>query len=264
MSFTIEKISGGTYHGSGAQPLGGNSGTIDSAGANRLCVIVCFTARVLNGAADYHAVDSITATGLTFTHIFDHDFTYNSPDDNPSFPNVYYHCDIFTAPLPTAQVAKDWTGNMRAAGDTFVNEGWCSLYVVDGPTDLDSNGSNLAVAAGLTNSATTVTAGPLSTNAANTLLFIAMLGHNVPTATLALPSGFASTASGAGGDGQFNASQTSGSQANIAMIYKEVSSQQSSATYPSASTANDWFSVAFAFSVGSAPATSKSFGSVIS
>jgi hypothetical protein len=264
MTYAIDKISGGQYSGSGAKPDSAIHGAITTNGAGRLCVMAFFTSRVLNSLTpDYHRVASVSASGLTFTKIVDEDFTYNDPVNSASFPNIYYHCDVFVADCPSQLTNLAWSTTMAAAADTFVNDGWACVMTVDGKTALDSDPSNLVVDSSLTGSAAVIDAGPLSTTSAQPLVLLAMFGHDSPVETIGLPSGFATTFSGAGGNSQFSTDTSAGARANIALCFKEESSQLSGQTYASSTQHIDTWSVAIALSDGAPPAPSHAFGVVI-
>lgn len=264
---TVEKIGGGTYHGSGASPssaLFGAGQGISSLGPNRLAVIVCWTLRVINSLTpDYHAVDSITSAGLVFTKVFNHDFTYNDPVNSASFPNVYAHCDIFTAPINSILAEQVWSSTMATAGDTFVNDGWCAMYIVADVNAIDANAAAFVVASNLTNTASAITIGPFSTNVSSAIILLAMMGHDNPTPTITLPAGFDTTAAGTSGNSKFDASNSSGSQMEGVLCYEVVASAPSGVTYTTGTNARDWLSVAFAL-YSSVPPVTTSFGAVIS
>ncbi len=265
-TYSFDKISGGTYTGSGAAPSSGNSGTINTGGTNRQILIACLTARAINGgnSGDFHAVSSITASGLTFTRVLHSTFHYTDSVNGGSFPDGWLSLDVFVAPAAAQQTALSWSATMAAANDTFVNDGWCCVFDIAGAGGLDTHASNLVTSSNLTNVASAVVSGSLTTDSNNPLVIELMFGHSAGPSTVALPSGFASTFSGAGGDGHFlNPTNAGATKADCFLAFQEFASAQVSASYSSATSVIDWATALIAFKELNPPTIpSRSFAAV--
>jgi hypothetical protein len=242
MTATVERIAGGTYSGSGAAP-GGTTASLTTDGTDRFCLAVCLTGRQINGAADYHEVASITGgTGMTWSKVVDEDFTYNDSAASGSFPNNYWHCDVFKSFAAAQQTAQTLTFTMAAAGDTFVNHGWAVVFVIDGVTDLDTDATNLIVTSALTNVASTITSGAIDTDSTTPLVILVTMSHKNGGAgdTHTIPSGY-STAATISGNSHFQTfGSGSGCQADISAAFLDYGSAQSGLTLTGTSEDNWW------------------------
>lgn len=242
-TYSIDKISGGTYSGSGAKPDSGAAGTITTGGTNRQILIACLSARAINGgnSGDFHAVASLTASGLTFSRILHSTFHYTDAINGAGFNDCWLSMDVFLATAAAQQTALAWSSTMASANDTFINDGWCAVFDIAGAAGLDTNASNLITSSNLTNSASAVVSGALTTDSNNPLVLELAFGHNGGTPSVSLPSGFASTFSGAGGDGHFlNPGNAGSTKADCFLAFQEFSSARSAATFSSASSVLDW------------------------
>ena len=255
MTYTVERIAGGTYSGSSAAP-GGTTSSLTTDGPDRFCVAVCFTERQLNGGPDYHEVASVSGgSGLTWQKIVDEDFTYDDVPASASFPNNYWHCDVFKAFAATQQTAETLTFSMAPAGDTFVNHGWAVVFVIDGAVDLDTDLTNLVVSSSLSGGgATTITSGSIDTDTANPLVMLGIMSHKGGGAadSHTIPSGY-STAATISGNSHFQTSGSgAGGQADISVSFLEYGSAQSGLTLTGTSE-DYWWTVAMVFAPAAAP-----------
>lgn len=197
--YSIEQISGGTFNGSGGKPASTNSGGI-TAIAGDVVFIICMQARA-NVSADYHEVVSIDSSTLSWTKIIDEDFTWTDSAADPSFPVAAYHCDVFMAKAVTTHTTETWSSTMSGA-DTFINEGYCSVLVIRGADDLDTDGSNLGANFNLSGTPSAISTDSWSTDDANPFLITIMLAHTPGTGsppTITPPAGgWVSTVPGEG------------------------------------------------------------------
>jgi hypothetical protein len=247
MAITIEQTTGGTYNGSGASPDSGNSGQINAV-AGDVIMISCYTARAqATGVFDDHAVASLTAAGLTFTQIIDQAYQYE--EASGAFPACSAHVDVFIAIAAGTLTNLVWTSTMAAAGDTFVNDGWCSVQIIRGlaPVPVDAAPTNPEIVTNVSLSSTTpeITADILSTES---ILWFLTFTHSIAgaQATATPPTGF--TVPGAGVGSHFKSvSAQQSTKVDGCQSYKTYSAEQSSLVVTNGSADNCWFAAAIAF-----------------
>lgn len=239
--YSVNKISGGSYNGSGSTPASGLIGTI-TGNTGDYAVLVFFSARE-NSVVDFHRVMAINGSTLTWTHKVSEDFTYTDAVANPSFPVASYHCDVYIAKLTAPLTNQAWSSTMTG-GDTFVNQGYGVLMVIAGGNSIDSDASNGVSASNLTGVASTLTTPALSTHDAHPFVMLAMFQHKAgggaPTVTI--PAGFATTVSGQGNTNFSPNGSGSATEGQMAVAFKEFTGAQSGFITTGASNA-DWYVV---------------------
>lgn len=140
---TVEHVTTGvinfnTFSGAGSVSSS-QAGTINTDGTNRLVVIAILTGRSqANGAGQTTSVsiNSITASGLTFTKKLGHTWNYIPPSGNSSFPNACMSLDVFTAPASAQQTSKAWSSTL--SGDQIQNNQFAYVFSIAGLPDINN------------------------------------------------------------------------------------------------------------------------------
>lgn len=266
MAITVEQTTGGTYNGSGASPNSGNSGAINAI-ADDVVMITCYTARAqATGVFDDHAVASISASGLSFNKIIDE--AYQFEEASGAFPTCSAHVDVFIATAAGMLTNLVWTSTMAAAGDTFVNDGWCTVQVMRGldtvPLDSAPTNPEIATNVSLSSSTPEITVDIASTES---ILWFMTFMHSIaaaPNATSTPPTGF--TVPGAGAGSHFKSvNATQATKIDGCQSYETYTDAQASLVITNGSADNCWLAAAVAFrGAGSVVAnTKRSFATVI-
>lgn len=250
MTYTVERIAGGTFTGPGVSP-GGTTASFTTDGPNRLAVAVIFTGRQQNGGNDYHRVASMSGGGVTWNKVVNEDFTYQDTTASGSFPDNYQHCDVFFGVAATQQTGATLTFTMASAADNFVNVGWAVVFTIDGGlTTLDGNASNMDVTSDLSVAAASAIAlAALDTDSSVPFVMAIMFGHKKGGGTnpVTIPSGFA-TAGSVSGNAKFDATGSgAGCECSVAVAFKEYASAQSALSLTSGSSHDAWFALPLVF-----------------
>jgi len=244
MTVAIEEIHGGTNFnvGSNVGISSSQGGTITTDGTDRLVVLAFFTGRSDNSLNQVH-VNSVTASGLTFTRVFTDHYTYTDGSYG-SFTHGTISIDIFTAPAAAQQTNVAWT--TTTDGDGFTNNGGCTGFAVSGLFDINSpfDPSNaFDVSSDTSGSSTTPTVTGVDTANSSDLIVGFFTEHSVNPASADITAGSGWTNIGSvAANGSFSSSQFA-----TRAEYKNFSSPQSSLSVPLGSSNAYWYGVAISF-----------------
>lgn len=246
-TYTVERIIGGTYTGSGAAP-GGTLTSVTTDGTNRYSVIICWTHRQVNAVAaptNYHHVASVTLSGTTYTRVVSEEFYYQDSGASGSFPDNYWCLDVFIGAIPLQKTGAAVSFTMASAADNFVNNGWAVNMIINGATGADADSSNYDVTSDLTIAGTsTPTSAPL-TSAANPLVILTAMQHSGGGNFTAItkPTGYASAGSVSGNAAFAFPGGGSGGDGYAIACFKEEASALAAASIAAGSAHNIWFEV---------------------
>jgi len=254
MTVSINSIhSGGGQNFSGAGISNSQAGTISTNGEGQTVVLIFATART-DTATNVTRISGVTATGLTFTEVFDELIEYNV---GGSFPITNWHLQMFVAPAFAQVTNLAWSTTMSAG---FANQISCIGFAVAGignyTAPFDGELDATAAVSYYNSDSDTALDQPsvnLTTGDANTLLLSIFVDSaqdgDAQPAVLSANTGYTGVAN--------VASTRQYAIGNLFAQYKTVTSTQAAvAQEPAASTRKFWQAVTLAFTeTGTAPAS---------